>query len=65
MIRIIIHYKDGTHKQYLPNDWSQILHLYTPQKVVCIDIFAITPREQAEYQKKIIAQNLDFMRVVR
>lgn len=65
MIRIQIEYHDGTTRQFLPANWEQILRLYSGINVKILTVYAITPREVAEYQKKINAQNLGFMRVVR
>ena len=65
MIRIQIEYHDGITRQYLPTTWEQILRLYSGTNVKSLTVYAITPRDFQEYQKKIYAQNLDFMRVVR
>lgn len=65
MIRVIVTYKDDTTRQYLPSNWAQIMSIYTHQNIALLTIYAITPREEQEFQKKINAQNLDFMRVVR
>lgn len=65
MIRIEIEKTDGTTRQYFPTSWEQILRLYSGTNVKILTVYAITPRDLQEYQKKINAQNLDFMRVVR
>jgi hypothetical protein len=65
MIRLIIQYTDGTARQFLPATWAQILQLSHMENVAEMTIFAITPREYQEYQKKINAENIDFMRVSR
>jgi hypothetical protein len=65
MIRVIIQYTDGTARQFLPATWAQIMQLYNAPNISEMTIFAITPREYQEYQKKINTENLDFMRVSR
>jgi hypothetical protein len=65
MIRVIIEYKDGTTRQFLPRDWRQIMRLYAAPTMKQTTVFAITPRDFSEYQKKITNENLDFMRVSR
>jgi hypothetical protein len=65
MIRIIIEQADGNIRQLFPTDWGQIMSIYTKPNTRFLIIYAITPRDVHEYQKKIDAQNLGFMRVVR
>lgn len=65
MIRIQIEYRNGETRQYLPTNWTQIYTLSNAPNVQFVTVYAITPRDFQEYQKKINAQKLDFMRVVR
>jgi hypothetical protein len=65
MIRVIIQYTDGTARQFLPATWAQIMQLSNTENVAEMTIFAITPRDFQEYQKKINAENIGFMRVSR
>lgn len=65
MIRIQIEYRNGITRQYLPTNWTQIYTLSNAPNVQFVTVYAITPRDFQEYQKKINAQNIDFMRVVR
>lgn len=65
MIRVQIEYHDGTTRQFLTANWEQILRLYSGINVKNVTVYAITPREVTEYQKKIEYHNLGFMRVVR